>query len=126
VRTGSVYCYFHDPAAAAERVESRRKGGRERSQRATTVAAEDPDPPLTSLANVSALLADTICRVRKGTLDAKLANTVGYLAGILIRSIEGGEMEHRLAVLEAAVRDQGGVYGEGTFDRPVPLLEECR
>jgi hypothetical protein len=58
-------------------------------------------------------------------LDTKIANTVGFLAGVLIKSIETGEMERRLAAIESAVTGQSGMTGESAFDRPAPLLEGC-
>ncbi len=42
--------------------------------------------------------------VRTGRLDPRIANTVGYLAGVLIRAFEAGELQERLAALESVVR----------------------
>ncbi|MBS0198786.1 MAG: hypothetical protein JSR77_18720 [Planctomycetes bacterium] len=122
-RTGSDFCFIHDPAAAAEREEARREGGRERGRRTVAVDDSEPDPPLKTLQDVSGLLADTLCRVRKGTLDAKIANTVGYLAGVLIRSIEGGEFERRLEALEAAAERTVGSDSRA-FSMPAPTTED--
>jgi len=55
---------------------------------------------------VPPLLADTINRVRKGQLDPKIASTIGYLAGVLLRSIEVSELEERTRSLESATRRQ--------------------
>jgi hypothetical protein len=40
----------------------------------------------------------------QGKLDRGLASTAGYLAQGLLRALEGGELEQRLAVLEAKLR----------------------
>lgn len=117
---------FHDPSNTAAQVDARREGGHQRSKPAATVAATEPDLPLASVRDVGALLADAINRVRKGALDTKIANTIGFLAGVLIKSIETGELEQRLAILESAVTAQGGMTGETAFDRPAPVLEECQ
>ena len=123
---GRAYCLFHDPAKAASQTHARRAGGRERSKPAAVVAATEPDLALSTVHEVGTMLADAINRVRKGTLDTKIANTLGFLAGVLIKSIETGEMEQRLAALESAVTGQGGATGESAFDRPAPMLEACR
>ncbi|MGO9604170.1 MAG: hypothetical protein ACLQAT_12355 [Candidatus Binataceae bacterium] len=50
------------------------------------------------------LLADTINQVRRGEVDPKIANTVGYLAGLLLKGLRDSETERRLAALESAVK----------------------
>jgi len=49
------------------------------------------------------LLAETINHVRKGELDLRTSNAIGYLSGILLNAIEKSEYEKRLTALEAAV-----------------------
>ena len=49
------------------------------------------------------LLGDTINRTRTGELDPRVANSVGYLCGILLRAFEVNNVEDRLAILETAV-----------------------
>jgi len=43
--------------------------------------------------------------LRAGRLDPKTANTLGYLAGVLLSSIEYSDIEDRLAALESARSD---------------------
>ena len=38
--------------------------------------------------------------VRKGQLDPRVSNAIGYRAGILLRALEQGPTEERLAKLE--------------------------
>ena len=45
-------------------------------------------------------LAESINAVRKGELDPRVANAVGYLAGIQLRALEQGPTEQRIAALE--------------------------
>jgi hypothetical protein len=52
------------------------------------------------------LLGDTINRPRTGELDPRVANSIGYLCGILLRAFEVNNVEDRLAILEAAVINQ--------------------
>jgi hypothetical protein len=83
--------------------EARRTGRAARSRPAKVLEPDEPDLPLEGVRDVTRLLADTINRVRKGQLDPKIANTVGYLAGIMLRSFEVGELEDRLSRLEGAI-----------------------
>jgi hypothetical protein len=53
---------------------------------------------------VQTLLAATINQVRKGLLCPKVASCVGYLAGLTLKAHEAGEIEERLAALEARAR----------------------
>ena len=41
--------------------------------------------------------------VRKGQLDPRVSNAIGYLAGILLRALEQGPTEERLARLETTL-----------------------
>jgi hypothetical protein len=52
---------------------------------------------------VSELLEETINRVRQGPFDLRTANAIGFLAGILLKAIESGRIEDRLAHLEAVL-----------------------
>jgi len=68
--------------------------------------------------DVKTLLGDTINKVRRGELDPRIANTVGYLAAILIRAIDVTELEQRVAQLEAAATPRNALRG-GAFDLPL-------
>ncbi len=103
---GSHFCFFHDPDLVAEREAARRNGGRERSRRAAVLPGDTPDRPLASAADVTGLLAETINQVRRGEIDPRISNAVGYLAGILLKAKEKDEMEQRLARLESIVARQ--------------------
>jgi len=77
--------------------------------------ADTPDHPLGNTTDVSALLADSINRLRRGQLDPRVANSMGYLTSVLLRSLEQGPIEERLAKIEAALmaNAQQGNGGKG-------------
>lgn len=56
---------------------------------------------LKSPTDVCDLLGDTINQVRCGLMDSRIATTVGYLAGILLRGMEHGQLDDRLTRIEA-------------------------
>jgi hypothetical protein len=104
--TGSDFCFFHDPQASAARTAARKAGGQERSRRAAVLPVDTPALPLASVGDVVGLLATTINEVRRGELDPKVSNAIGYLAGLLLRALEQGDLEARLAALETVIRQQ--------------------
>jgi hypothetical protein len=109
---GSSFCFFHDPAKAEARQGARSAGGRK--HRAATLAATVPDLPLKTVGDVSELLALTINHVRRGELDPRVGNCVGYLAGVLLKALEQGDIETRLSALEVSVnrprRDEPAMF----------------
>ena len=100
--SGSPFCFFHDPRMATERTEARRAGGQK--NKAAVLPTETPDHALTGVQDVVALLGETINQVRRGQIDPKVSNAVGYLAGILLKALEQGDLEQRLAALESIVK----------------------
>jgi hypothetical protein len=56
---------------------------------------------------VSGLLEETINRVRKGPFDLRAANAIGFLSSILLKALDDGVIEDRLAHLEAAMAKTG-------------------
>jgi hypothetical protein len=63
---------------------------------------DTPDIALEDASDVSTLITDSINQLRRGQLDPRVANGVGYLASVLLRSLEQGVMEHRIARLESS------------------------
>jgi hypothetical protein len=102
-QTGKNLCVFHDPARASEGRRARRAGGIIRSRLATVLPADTPDHPLGNTTDVSALLSDSINQLRRGQLDPRVANAMGYLTSVLLRSLEQGPIEERLAKIEATL-----------------------
>ena len=95
--SGSPYCFFHDPATSEERTAAQRAGGQANRP---AVAREAPVRELETSSHVARLLAETINNVRRGELDPKVANSVGYLANILVKTLEQSEIAERLETLE--------------------------
>lgn len=98
---GKTRCLFHDPDRAGQRAAGRRRGGISRSRPAATLPADTPDLQLKSVADVVVALGLTINQVRSGRLAVNVGNCLGVLAGVLLKAIEGSDLEQRLAALEA-------------------------
>jgi hypothetical protein len=65
--------------------------------------SDTPDHPLSNTKEVSAFLADSINQLRRGELDPRVANGMGYLTTVLLRALEQGPLEERMAKIEAAL-----------------------
>jgi hypothetical protein len=116
VECGLCFCHAHPERLA----ELGRQGG-QKNRRWKHDECDLPTIPLKSIGEVSELLEETINRVRRGPFDLRAANAIGFLAGILIKALESGRIEDRLAHLEAAMT---GRTETEMFDfRPVKELK---
>src|SRR5580704_4858422 len=100
----SEFCFFHDPSQAAARREAQAEGGRQ--NRLKTLEATAQDVEIVDSADVIELLIKTINHVRKGQIDPKVANSVGFLANILMKVLEHNHLESRIERLEALLKEQ--------------------
>jgi hypothetical protein len=58
-----------------------------------------------SVSDVVHLLAETTSQVRRGEVDVKIANAVGYLGSIALRALQAADIEARIAAVEAALAE---------------------
>ncbi len=100
----SKFCFFHDPHKAKQRTAARRAGGQK--AKAAALSPDTPDHSLESLADVVTLLGQTINQVRRGEIDPRVSNAVGYLTNVLIKALEQGNLEERLNALESIVNSR--------------------
>jgi hypothetical protein len=94
------FCFAHSPAKTRERQQARSAGGVSRSQKTTVLPPDTEQRRLQSATDVCGLLGDTINQVRCGLIDPRIATTVGYLAGTLLRGLEHGQLDDRLTRIE--------------------------
>jgi hypothetical protein len=98
---GKEFCYFHDPELADIRRQHQSKGGENALRvRYPRLPADTPDVDLKSAEDVRVLMSDTISRLRRGEMDRPVCATIGYLAQMVLKSKEQGEIEERLNNLE--------------------------
>jgi hypothetical protein len=119
---GSEYCWAHSPDISAHvKKAASAKGGKTHKPDQSLI---NLDMNLASTQDICALLADTITNVRKGVFSARISNTIGYLAFILVRTIELTVVEKRLEELENRLNnfDYITVYPE--FKNAQPQTEK--
>jgi CTP:molybdopterin cytidylyltransferase MocA len=101
----SGFCNFHDPAQAGAQARGRKAGARARNRKAAAAVlpADTPDVPLATMREVAEALAATFNHVRKGALDPRAGNCLAVLGGQLLKALERGGLEERLAAVEEAL-----------------------
>jgi hypothetical protein len=100
----SEFCFFHDPEQESERFKAQRAGGLR--NKGAALPPDTPDCDLKSVGDVVTLLGTTINQIRRGQIDPRVANSVGYLSGILLKAMEGDALERRVSGLEMATKNQ--------------------
>jgi len=101
---GSKLCYFHNPHIPdEEKRQARAKGGQSNK---IIIQSALPAIPLREVRDVVALLEDTTNRVRSGEVDIKIANTLGFLAGHLIKALELAQLEGRVEEIERVILER--------------------
>ena len=104
VLPGSQFCFFHSPKHADARREAQSRGGL--AHKMATLPADTPDVKVENGADVVKLLSETINQVRRGEIDPRVANAVGYLSNIVLSATGQRELENRLAELETLVKNR--------------------
>lgn len=99
---GSEFCFFHDPSNSEKRREAQAQGGRQ--NRMKTLEESAPDVKVEDSGDAITLISQTINQVRKGQIDPRIANSVGFLANILIKAVERDKLETRIEKLEALLK----------------------
>ena len=110
----SDYCLMHSPEHAEEMAEARRLGGLRR-RREVAVAGAYEFNGLVTVVDLRRLLE--IAALDTLGLENSIARsrTLGYLVGVAAKLLEVGELEERLAHLEAAVQGRKAL-AEPVFD----------
>ena len=98
----SDYCFMHDPSRARERAEARRLGGlRRRREKATSKVFDWGG--LENVEEIRRVLEVAIVDTLGLDNSPARSRTLGYLASLSLKALEIGELEERVAALEAVV-----------------------
>jgi len=119
---GEDFCLFHSPTHAEEAAEARRLGGLRRRKEKTLAGAYDLEG-LRSVPDIQRLLE--IATLDTLSLENSVARnrTLAYLGQSALKCLEVGELEDRLAMLEAAVRSRD-LSPASAFDLDLDLEAE--
>ncbi|MBN2226833.1 MAG: hypothetical protein JW763_05670 [candidate division Zixibacteria bacterium] len=100
--TGKDFCFFHNPETADQVKAAGRIGGKN-SRDPRNLPADTPDIKIESSDDIMRLLGETISQVRRGQINPKIANSIGYLVSVILKTREQGEFEERIKQLEEMV-----------------------
>jgi len=96
---GDDYCFWHSKKTEEKRERAISEGGlspKRNYGREDEIQIKNTDDVLT-------LLEQTINDLRGNKTSTRIANAIGYLAGIALKVIEKGDLEKRLEVIEYAL-----------------------
>lgn len=97
------FCYHHNPKITPEeKLNSQTKGGKNRRQKVDKPLSQTK---IKNAVDITALLSDTINRVRTGEMDCRVANTIGYLSNVSLKAYETSGLEERLKKLELMIKE---------------------
>ncbi len=97
------YCYLHNPDIPEEEKQlARIRGGENNGVLIGEIMGESK---VRTNEDIVMLMESVINRVKQGSLDIRVANTIGYLAGVSQKAIREVEVEERLKRIEELVKD---------------------
>ena len=98
-RPGRSFCPWHDPALAEQRRRWSVQGGQGKSSRKR--ATRNLAGQALTLPEVSGLLSVALTRVAAGSMEPSVGNALASLSRALVAIEQAGNLEDRLAELEA-------------------------
>ena len=96
---GDEHCFFHSEKTVEQRKQAVLAGGQSLKRN-----YENDEVTLRSTIDIVELIEKTINELRKNKTSTRIANTVGYLAGISLKAIEQSDIEKRMEVIEYALK----------------------
>jgi hypothetical protein len=100
--SGQPFCFLHSSPGKASEMGAR--GGARR--KTFDLSKLKHFPPAKSATDLVEVTAQTLADVRSGAIDAKAANAVAGLAGVLVKLLEATSLEERLTRLEKIAEDR--------------------
>lgn len=95
----TMYCFSHNPDTQHQKHLAVVRGGQARKDIEVHLSPIELKTPQ----QVVVLLADTINQVRAGEVPPNIANTIGYLAGHMLKAIEVANLDQRLELVESVM-----------------------
>ena len=117
------FCLMHSPEHAQEVQEARRLGGLRRKREATLSGAYDFEG-LETVSGIRRLIEVAVLDTLGMENSMSRNRTLAYLAQVALRTLEVGDLEKRISVLEQAIHGRHGITaGKSVFEAEPALLE---
>lgn len=97
------YCLVHDPESKNQMKIYAQRGGQVKKKVQVCLA---PVKFKGDVKEILDLLADTVNQVRSNHMPARTANTIGYLASVMIKALEVSQIVDRLKEVERIVLER--------------------
>jgi hypothetical protein len=95
------FCFFHSPNIPEDQKSAARVTGGKNN--ALVIREALPPIPIHKPEDAVSLISDTITRIRSGTMDPRVGNSIASLVNSALKAIEVANIERRLSVIEGAV-----------------------
>lgn len=98
------FCFLHNPDIPDEE----KRLVQARGGKGNIVRIEDglPEIKINTADDVVSLLEDTANRVRSGELDIRIANTLAYIAGHLLKALEIADIKKKVESVERIILER--------------------
>lgn len=117
----SDYCIMHSPEHAKEIQEARRLGGLRRKREVAVSGAYDFEG-LETVGDIRRIIEIAVLDTLGMENSLARSRTLAYLAQVALRTLEVGELEERIELLEQIVNARKYQVSESIFDAEIPLL----
>ena len=97
---GDSFCFWHSEKVKEQRQEAVTTGGNSPKRS----YGNDEEIKINNTKDVLTLIEQTINDLRKNRTSTRVANAIGYLSGIALKTIEQGDIEKRLEEVEYALK----------------------
>lgn len=98
---GSSYCINHEPRMQEKKLEAVKNGGAATSYEKLGLAL--PKMIISNPSDVVGAAVQTVNEVRAGQLPPKVASTIGYLLGIVLKAYEVANLDQRVELIESVL-----------------------
>ena len=95
---GKDKCFSHDESSKEQKAIAVQRGG---ASRQAIIETPLQQIIINTPSDIVKLLSTTITEVRDGTLDPRIANTIGFLAGHLVRAFELAVVDSKTEAVKA-------------------------
>ena len=106
-RKGRRWCWFHDPDSKEARATAQANGGAESRNRVgplKVLGKSAPDVEVATQESVRGLVRETIDQVRRGEMAPHVAQVVGQLCAVALKSMKLSDTDKKLAELDQRTR----------------------
>lgn len=97
----SVYCINHETRMQEKKLEAVRSGGAATSYEKLELAL--PAMVINAPADVVGAAVQIVNEVRAGQLPPKVASTIGYLLGVVLKAYEVSNLDQRVEMIESVL-----------------------